>query len=576
MQTFNIKIGGEAGQGLVAIGNILLRAITQEGWHLFAHQDYESRIRGGHNFFQIRLADQPVASWEKEIDCLVALDETTILLGQEELSSNGVVIYDPDVLGEKAKELVQKPNYIALPFTRIAEELGQPKIVANAVAAGGIWALLSEDIKVLHETLHIMFGDKGEKVVEGNQKVASAGFERVREVVGSNEKPAKPEHPGERILLQGNDALPLGALAAGLKFMSAYPMTPATGVTEFISQHGKEASVVMEQVEDEIAAINMAIGASYTGVRAMTATSGGGFALMTEALGLAGSAEIPIVVINAMRPGPSTGLPTRTEQGDLSYAVAMSFGDFPRAVLAPGDLEEAFYLMGDAFNLADEYQMPVVVLSDQHLADSFSTIKPFDLSKVEIKRGKVVQGDEAGADYLRYRFTEDGISPRLYPGFGEGVVISAGDEHDEQGHLIEDAETRQRMVEKRGAKQKLVEEVALDPVLCGAEEPDAMLIGFGSTKGAIAEAVQILNSRGCKVQGVHLPQVFPLPKSLEALLQRTARKIIVESNYSGQLEALIAARFAIKPTGSIRRYDGRPINAEYILDKLQGGVCSGS
>lgn len=575
MQTFNIKIGGEAGQGLVSIGNILLRAITQEGWYLFAHQDYESRIRGGHNFFQIRLADQPVASWEKDIDVLVALDEATILLGQEEIKPEGIVIYDPDVLGAEAKKIVEQENYIALPFVQIAEDLGQLKIMANAVAAGAIWATLSQEIKVLEETLRFMFASKGENVVEGNQKVAQAGFEQVQAVLGTKSKPAKPANLGRRLLLQGNEALPLGSLAAGLKFMSAYPMTPATGVTEFISGHGKEAAVIMEQVEDEISAINMALGASYTGVRAMTATSGGGFALMTEALGLAGSAEIPIVVINAMRPGPSTGLPTRTEQGDLSYAVAMSFGDFPRAVLAPGDVEEAFYLMGEAFNLADEYQMPVVVLSDQHLADSFTTVEPFDLSKVEIKRGKVVSGSEAGADYLRYRFTEDGVSPRMYPNFGPGVVIAAGDEHDQEGHLIEDAEARQKMMDKRMAKQKLVEERSLEPVLTGAEDPDAVLIGFGSTKGAIAEAVQQLNKGGCKVQGVHLPQVFPLPSSLEEILQRPGRKFVVESNYSGQLEALIASRFAWKPTGSIRRYDGRPISAEYILNALQGGVCDG-
>ncbi len=575
MQTFNIKIGGEAGQGLVSIGNILLRAATQEGWHLFAHQDYESRIRGGHNYFQIRLANEAVATWENEIDVLVALDETTITLGQGELRPNGVVIYDPDVLGDKAREIVKHPHYIGLPFARVAEELGQPKIVANAVAAGAIWALLSEDLSVLNETLRAMFISKGDKVVEGNQKVAAAGFEKVREIVGQRPKPAKATRDGERLLLKGNDALPLGALAAGLKFMSAYPMTPATGVTEFIAEYEQDTSVVMEQTEDEISAINMAIGASYTGVRAMTATSGGGFALMTEALGLAGSAEIPIVVINAMRPGPSTGLPTRTEQGDLTYAVAMSFGDFPRAVLAPGDVEEAFYLMSEAFNLAEEYQMPVVVLSDQHLADSYTTVPPFDLSKIEIKRGKVVDGAQAGPDYLRYKLTEDGISPRAYPGFGEGVVISAGDEHDEKGHLIEDGETRLKMMEKRMAKQTLVEANALEPVLCGSEEPDAMLIGFGSTKGAIEEAVQRLNGGGCKVQGVHLPQVFPLPQSLEAILQRPGRKFIVEGNYSGQLESLIASRFAIKPTGSIRRYDGRPINAEFILSKLQGGVCGG-
>ena len=577
MHTFNIKIGGEAGQGLVSIGNILLQATAKEGWHLFAHQDYESRIRGGHNFFQLRLADQPVASWENEIDVLVALDETTITLGQTELRADGVVIYDPDVLGEKAEAYVQQPNYLGLPFARMAEGLGQRKIMANAVAAGAIWALLSEDLTVLLGTLRAMFESKGEQVVEGNQKVAEAGFAKVQELVGSRPKPAKPEGIGDRLLLKGNDALPLGALAAGLKFMSAYPMTPATGVTEFVAEHGKDLSVVMEQAEDEISAINMAIGASYAGVRAMTATSGGGFALMTEALSLAGSAEIPIVVINAMRPGPSTGLPTRTEQGDLAFAVAMSFGDFPRAVLSPGDVEEAFFLMGQALNLAEEYQMPVVVLSDQHLADSYTTVPvpPFDLSKVEIKRGRVVSGAEASEDYLRYAYSKDGISPRLYPGFGEGVVVSTGDEHDQGGHLIEDGQARQKMMEKRMAKQKLVEASALDPILCGSEEPDAMLIGFGSTKGAIAEAVDILNRGGCKVQGIHLPQVFPLPDSLEALLQRPARKFIVEGNFSGQLESLIASRFAMRSTGSIRRYDGRPINAEYIISKLGGGVCSG-
>lgn len=574
MHTFNIKIGGEAGQGLVSIGNILLRAITQEGWYLFAHQDYESRIRGGHNFFQIRLSDQPVATWEEKIDLLVALDKTTIDFADQELSSNGVVIYDPDVLGDEAQSLQDKPGYIGVAFRRIAEELGQLRIMANAVAAGAIWARLSDDLDVLNDTLKYMFSNRGEEVVEGNKQVAKAGFDKAREFLGEREKPKKPKELDSRILLKGNDALPLGALASGLKFMSAYPMTPATGVTEFIAHHGQEAGVVMEQAEDEISAINMSIGASYTGVRSMTSTSGGGFALMTEALSLAGSAEIPIVVINAQRPGPSTGLPTRTEQGDLSFAVAMSFGDFPRAVLSPGDVEEAFYLMGDAFNLADEYQMPVVVLSDQHLADSYTSVPPFAADKIEIRRGKVVSGDEAGSDYLRYKFTEDGISPRLYPGFGEGVVVSAGDEHDEAGHLIEDGQARNKMMEKRMKKQEAVEANALDPVICGSDEPDAYLIGFGSTKGAIAEAVEKLNANGCKVQGVHLPQVFPLPESLGKILEKPGRKFIVEGNYSGQLESLIASRFAWKPTGSIRRYDGRPINAEYILAELQGGVCS--
>ena len=391
----------------------------------------------------------------------------------------------------------------------MAQELGQHKIMANAVAAGAVWALLSDHLAVLNDTLEAMFASKGDAVVAGNQKVAEAGFAKVRELADTRPKPAKAGEVGARLLLKGNDALPLGALAAGLKFMSAYPMTPATGVTEFIAEHGRDLSVLMEQAEDEISAINMAIGASFAGVRAMTATSGGGFALMTEALSLAGSAEIPIVVINAMRPGPSTGLPTRTEQGDLAFAAAMSFGDFPRAVLSPGDPAEAFYLMGQAFNLAEEYQMPVVVLSDQHLAGSYTTVPPFDLSRVEIKRGRVVSGADAGHDYLRYRYTEDGISPRLYPGFGQGVVVSAGDEHDEKGHLIEDGETRQKMMEKRMAKQRLVEAASLETVLCGSDEPDAVLIGFDPPKVLLPKRCPFSTRAAAKSKGFISPRSFP-------------------------------------------------------------------
>ncbi|NLJ74316.1 MAG: 2-oxoacid:acceptor oxidoreductase subunit alpha [Firmicutes bacterium] len=576
MRTFNIKIGGEAGQGLVSVGNILLRAIAEEGWYLFAHQDYESRIRGGHNFFQIRVADKPIYTWDNRIDLLVALDKTTVTRWGHELSESGAVIYDPEVLGSEAEELESLENFIPISFETIVQDLGQPKVMANAVAAGAIWAFLSDDLTVLHQTLAEMFISRGKDVVEGNCRVSEAGFQAIKKIIGNRSKPAKPNSDvGERLLLKGNDALSLGALAAGLKFMSAYPMTPATGVTEFVAHYGRQCSVVMEQAEDEISAINMAIGAGFTGVRAMTATSGGGFALMTEALSLAGSAEVPVVVINAQRPGPSTGLPTRTEQGDLSFVVATSFGDFPKAVFAPGDLEEAFYLMGHAFNLAERYQMPVIVLSDQHLADSYSTTKPFSLGRVKIDRGLVVSGEEAGDDYLRYKFTENGISPRLYPGFGEGVVVSAGDEHDEKGHLIEDGETRAKMMEKRMAKMKLVEQETLEPVVYGEEEPEAVLIGFGSTKGAIEETVEILRQRGCKAQAVHLPQVYPLPASLGKILHGSGKKFIVESNYTGQLESLIGSVFAWKPDGSIRRYDGRPMNPQYILDKLEGGVCLG-
>lgn len=571
MKTFSIRIGGEAGQGLVSVGNILLQAITREGWYLFSHRDYESRIRGGHNFTQFRLAPEPVHTYEQKIDVLVALDKVTIDLHKQDLKENGVVIYDPEIQGETISE----PNYVAIPFIKVAEDLEQPKVMANAVAAGAIWSLLGDDLGVPHSIFADMFSRKGDEIVEGNKKVSQAGFDLVREALDEREKPAKPAENGPKFLVAGNPALASGALAAGVKFMSAYPMTPSTGVTEFISGHAKECSVVMEQAEDEISAMNMVVGAAYAGVRAMTATSGGGFALMTEAMGFAACAEISVVVIDAQRPGPSTGLPTRTEQGDLLYGFGMSSGDFPKAILAPGDAEEAFYLMGHAFNLADKYQMPVVVMSDQHLADSYETISPLDMSKIVIDRGEIVSGEEAGQDYKRYALTESGISPRLLPGTGPGLSVAAGDEHDEEGHLVESAEERLAMMEKRMAKMKLVAAEALPPVTYGDEEPELVLISWGSTKGALRETVSLLQEQGKKVKGVHINQVFPFSEKLEAILNGPGKKYVVESNYTGQLQKLLGMEFAWKPDGSVRRYDGRPLNPDYILARLEGGMQRG-
>ncbi len=440
--------------------------------------------------------------------------------------------------------------------------------MANTVAAGAVWAFLANNLDAIKEVVTEAFHDKGEAIVDGNILCAEAGFE----MAGVSEdvvRIAKPDRITPRMVLKGNDALPSGALAAGLKFMSAYPMTPATGVTEFISEYSEQASVVMEQAEDEISAINMAIGAAYTGVRSMTATSGGGYALMTEALGLAGSAEIPVVVINAQRPGPSTGLPTRTEQGDLLFTVLGGSGDYPKAVLAPGDVEEAFYLMGDAFNLAEKFQIPVIVLSDQHLADSYQTVMPLDPKRITIDRGEMAS--DSDPDYQRYKYTESGISPRLYPGFGAGLVVSSGDEHDQDGHLIEDAETRVRMMQKRMKKLDGLAEIALDPITYGADSPEFILIGSGSTKGAIKEAADILSGMGHPTLAVHLPQVYPLPKSLAEIWNMPGKKIVVENNYIGQLEKLISMELALHADANVRKYDGRPFSPHDIVRQLTGG-----
>jgi len=567
LNSFSIKIGGEAGQGLVSVGNILLQAISQEGWYLFSHRDYESRIRGGHNFTQFRLADEPVHTLEEAVDVLVALDKATIDRHRQELKEDGVVIYDPSVQGET----IDEPGFVAVPFVEVAQDQGQPKVMANAAAAGAIWSLLGDDLERVNGIFAAMFSRKGEDIVEGNKKVAQAGFDRVRDALGHRDMPPKPANAGPQYLIAGNPALASGALAAGVKFMSAYPMTPSTGVTEFIAANGRRCSVIMEQAEDEIAAMNMVVGASYAGARAMTATSGGGFSLMTEAIGMAASAEVPVVVIDAQRPGPSTGLPTRTEQGDLLYGFGTASGDFPKAILAPGDVQEAFYLMGHAFNLADKYQMPVIVMSDQHLADSYETTIPLDMDKVTVDRGEIVSGDEAGTDYKRFALTESGVSPRLIPGSGPALTVAAGDEHDEEGHLVESAEARRAMMDKRMAKMKGVAEEALPPVLVGDDEPELVLISWGSTKGALFETVDKLQEKGQKVKGVHIKQVYPFSQDLEAVLQGPGKKVVVESNYVGQLEKLLGMEFAWKPDGCVRRYDGRPLNPDYILRELEGG-----
>jgi len=563
LKSFNILIGGEAGQGLVSVTNMLIRAITKEGWYLFAQQDYMSRIRGGHNFTRLRIADEPVFCCERGVDLLVALDKHTIGQHRSELNEGGVVIAD----GQSDEE--EGLDFIGINFAEVANEQGQPSIMANTVAAGAVWAFLADNLDAVETVLAETFGSKGDAVVEGNLKCARAGFSLAR-AGRTLEHPPKPEDRPPVMILKGNDALPAGALAAGLKFMSAYPMTPSTGVTEFIAMNSERLDVVMEQAEDEISAINMAIGAAYAGARAMTATSGGGFALMTEALGLAGSAEIPVVVINAQRPGPSTGLPTRTEQGDLLFAVYGGSGDYPKAVLTPGDVEEAFYLMGTAFNLAERFQTPVIVLSDQHLADSYQTVKPLDPGRITIDRGELIT--DAGPEYKRYQFTESGVSPRLLPGFGSGgLVVSAGDEHDEEGHLIEDADTRIKMMDKRMKKLEGLQAEALDPVTYGDDDPEYILIGFGSTKGVIRETVDILREKGIRALQVHLPQVFPLPDKLREVWNLPGKKFVVENNYVGQLQKLIGMELAAAPDGHVRKYDGRPFAPQDIVERILGG-----
>ncbi|MFH1486345.1 MAG: 2-oxoacid:acceptor oxidoreductase subunit alpha, partial [Chloroflexota bacterium] len=382
-------------------------------------------------------------------------------------------------------------------------------------------------------------------------------------------------HNKKRMLINGNEAVALGAAAAGCTFIAAYPMTPATSIMEYLAGKSAELGLAVVQPEDEIAAINMAIGGALAGARAMTATSGGGFSLMVEGLSLAGITETPIVIILAQRPGPAVGLPTRTEQGELGFAIHAGHGEFPRAVLAPGTAEDCFWLTVKAFNLADKYQVPVIVLTDQHLASSYVTVDSFDLSKVKIDRGLLLTDDDANklAEYERHQITESGVSPRALPLQGRLLVATDSDEHGEEGHIIEDAETRKQMVLKRLRKLDGVAGELGQPRFLRSPEAKLTLVGWGSTYGAIREAVSLLQRDGVPANILQLNELWPFPaEAVSSALGGNCRSYVVENNATGQLARLIRAETGIRASGSILKFDGRPFSPEFIVKELKKEV----
>ena len=560
-------VGGEAGQGVQSVGAILAESLARGGFYVFADQDYESRIRGGHNFFRVRAKSVPVDALAPGLDLLVALNKETVDLHEKELKPGGMVIYD----AEDTKFSSDKANYINVPLVKIALEKAKNKLMANSAAAGAALGLAGFSFDILSAILEKEFGRHGEQSVKDNIAAARAGYDFTRESGKTLRLPEIPPQKVEkRLLLNGNEALCLGALGAGCKFVAGYPMTPSSGILEYIADKGREYGAVMLHVEDEIAAMNMAVGAGYTGVRAMVATSGGGFALMVEALALAGMTETPVVVVLGQRPGPATGLPTRTEQSELFFALHAGHGEFARAVLSPANAADAFDAAVKAFNLAEKYQTPVLILTDNHLATSYYTTGRFDLAKVKIDRGSIVSSD--AADYKRHLVTESGISPRALPGQGKALVVTDSDEHDEAGHMIEDAATRKAQVEKRLRKlDGMKREIA--PPEFNNEGAGLTLVGWGSTYGAIREAAAILKEDGRPVNTLHFRQLWPFPtEAVVAALKTAPKNIVVEGNATSQLAALIRRETGTIVDDSILKYDGRPFSPREIVDRLKNEV----
>lgn len=533
---YNILIGGAAGQGMDTLAAVLEKHLKRKGFQLFTVRDYMSRIRGGHNFIQVRFGPERLYSHRDDLDGIIALNSETIELHIGRLKADGFAVADEDVVYEDNRLL-------RLPMKKIAKDIGNAR-VSGSVAIGTVLSIFGIESEGIEDILKEYFNADA---AELNIAAVSKGS-----TLSAGKYEAVPKDKDAAILINGNEATALGVLAAGCKFYSAYPMTPSTSIMNYLAGKMADAEIVVEQAEDEIAAINMAVGASYAGARAMTGTSGGGFSLMVEALGLSGMMEVPLVVADVQRPGPVTGFPTRTEQSDLRFVISASHGEFPRMVIALRNPEDAFKQTIRAFDLADEYRIPVILLSDQFLADTTVTTIPFDFNQVGL--------------------TRSGISPRLVPGRQEGVTFTAdSDEHDEYGHITESAEVRVQQMDRRLRKLELLKEKIQEPDFLGEENCEVLLLAWGSTWGPVKAAVELLNRDGGKKYGALVfGDIWPLPVKLLKQKAGTAKSLInVEQNATGQLASLVSEATGLFCNAGILKYDGRAMNADYIYSKAK-------
>src|SRR5881398_717675 len=496
-----IGIGGAAGQGIATPGDILARLFVRRGLHLKTYNAYQSIVRGGHILLTLRTSDQPVLSTGDSLDMLVTLNQDTMDRHLGLMGAGSVVLYNAD----KIRAGNPADGVQLCPFS--VKELApnaKGDLVQNTIALAAVLRLIGVEFKILEDILTLQFKRKGETVIAENVGVARASYDyagaHFTELPFSLPETAKP-----LAFFEGNQALAMGGAAAGVRFYCAYPMSPSSGVLHWMARHGRQLGIMVRQIEDEIGVINVAIGAAHAGCRAMCATSGGGFALMTEALGSAAMMEIPVVCINVQRAGPATGVPTKTEQGDLWQVMGAGQGDYPRIIAAPTSIRDCFHLVPELFNLADKFQCPGIVLADLLESEGFSTFEPGELDfNPPRDRGQVIglggEVPEVNGGYKRYRMTESGISPRAVPGTPEHAHVVATDEHDEEGVLISDEFTdphkRQAIMERRGRKMDGVLPLLEPPRFTGPSDAEVTLLGWGSTEGVIDEAVEQLAAQG--------------------------------------------------------------------------------
>jgi 2-oxoglutarate ferredoxin oxidoreductase subunit alpha len=571
--TFAVSIGGAAGQGVATPGNIFARIFARRGLYLTAYNAYQSIIRGGHTFLTIRIGPEPVTSIGDKIDLLIALNQDTMDRHLGLLGAGAAVIYNGDNI--KPGTVPSGVRLCPLPVSELSRN-SRNKVEQNTLAVAAALNMVGIGFQPLEEVLTQQFKRKGDAVVAENVEVARTAYQFATEHFEPFPRPL-PMGGQPKAVLSGNMALAMGGAAAGVRFYCAYPMSPSTGVLHWMATHARKAGIMVRQVEDEIGVINMAIGAAHAGCRAMCATSGGGFALMTEGLGMSAMIETPIVVIDVQRAGPSTGVPTKTEQGDLWQMLGAGHGDYPRVIAAPGDIGDCFKIIPEMFNLTDRFQCPGIVLTDLLLSEGTTALDPGDLDfNVDIDRGELItSADGNGAKgYKRYLFTESGVSPRAIPGLPGYIHTAATDEHQEDGVLISDEFTnpikRRQMMEKRQRKMAGIEAAVKPPELIGRPEAEVTLIGWGSTKGVIQEAVEMLNEEGITANQLQIRWMVPLHgEHIVEILKKAKCTIIVENNYSGQFARYLRSETSYVADGHIRKYDGEPFMPHHIVEAVK-------
>lgn len=567
------KVGGQQGEGIDSTGEIFAIALNRLGYYLYGYRHFSSRIKGGHTNNKMRVSTKPISAISDDLDILVAFDQETIDVNAHELRKGGIIIGDSK-FSPTAPEGMDV-RLFSVPFTQLAEDLGT-SLMKNMVAVGASTAVLGLPVESFTEVVTELFGKKGQKVVDKNMEAIAKGAEYINNEAGGSipEFKLDPADGKKRMFMIGNDAIALGFVAGGVRFMAAYPITPASEVMEYLTKKLPEFGGTVIQTEDEIAAVTMTLGANYAGTRAITASAGPGLSLKMEAIGLAGMTETPIVIVNTQRGGPSTGLPTKQEQSDVNAMIYGTHGEIPKVVLAPSTAEEAFYDAMECLNIAEEFQVPVILLTDLQLSLGKMSVEPLDYTRVKINRGKLVdkdQPEQEGGLFKRYEFTEDGVSPRVIPGVKNGIHHVTGVEHNEGGRPSEDPVNRQKMMDKRLGKLKNLK--VTNPILVNAkhDQADVLVVGMGSTRGTIEEAVERLEKDGVKVNQAHVRLIWPFPaEELRSHAENAKTVVVVENNATAQLAAQIKLHVGMhEKVKSVLKYDGDPFLPSIVYKEVK-------